>query len=192
MTEVVLFHHALGLTPGIHSFAERLRQAGHTVNAPNLFDGRTFARVHEGVAHAESIGFGEVMARGERAVEGLPSELVYVGFSLGVLPAQRLAQTRPGALAAVLCYSAVPVSEFGDSWPEEVPVQIHGMDNDPIFVGEGDIDFAREIVDQANDGELFLYSGEDHYFADDTLPSYDAEATALMTERILGLLARVG
>ena len=192
MTEVVLFHHALGLTPGIHSFAERLRQAGHTVHAPNLFDGRTFATIDEGVAHAESIGFGEVMARGERAVEGLPSELVYVGFSLGVLPAQRLAQTRPGALAAVLCYSAVPVSEFGDSWPEEVPVQIHGMDNDPIFVGEGDIDFAREIVDQANDGELFLYPGDQHLFVDASLPAYRDEPAALLRERVLTFLDRVG
>jgi dienelactone hydrolase len=192
MSEVVLFHHALGLTPGVVSFAEGLKEAGHTVHTPDLFDGRTFATIDEGVAHAGEIGFGEVMARGDRAVEGLPAELVYLGFSLGVIPAQRLAQTRPGARGAILCYSCVPVAEFGDAWPEGVPVQVHGMDRDPIFVGEGDLDSARELVDEAEDAELFLYPGDQHYFADSTLPSYDADAASLMTRRISDFLSRVG
>lgn len=97
MTEVVLFHHAQGLTPGIVAFADELRRAGHTVHTPDLFTGRTFDTVEEGVGHVEEIGFGEVIERGARAVDGLPGELVYAGFSLGVLPAQSLAQTRPGA-----------------------------------------------------------------------------------------------
>jgi len=192
MSEVVVFHHALGLTPGVISFAEKLREAGHTVHTPDLFEGRTFATIDEGVAHAGEVGFGEVIARGDRVVEGLPAELVYLGFSLGVIPAQRLAQTRPGARGAVLCYSCVPVSEFGDAWPEEVPVQVHGMDSDPIFVGEGDIVFAKALVDEAGDGELFLYPGDEHYFADSTLPSYDADAATLMNRRILEFLSRVG
>jgi dienelactone hydrolase len=190
MSDVVVFHHALGLTPGVVVFAEHLRSDGHTVHTPDLFEGQTFATIDEGVAHAEKVGFGEVLARGDRAVEALPPGLVYLGFSLGVLPAQRLAQTRPGVRGAILCYSCVPVSEFGDRWPEDVPVQVHGMNRDPVFVGEGDIDFARELVDQAEDGELFLYPGDQHYFADSTLPSYDAEATAVMIERILEFLSR--
>jgi Dienelactone hydrolase family len=106
--------------------------------------------------HAEETGFpGEVIRRGVQAVEGLPAGLVYAGFSLGVLPAQMLAQTRPGARGALLFYSCVPVSEFGSAWPDGVPVQVHGMDNDPIFAGEGDIDAARELVEQAKDAELF-------------------------------------
>ena len=122
-----------------------------------------------------------MIERGARAVEGLPAGLVYAGFSLGVLPAQKLAQTRPGARGALLFYSCVPVSMFGSGWPEGVPVQVHGMDADPIFIGEGDIDAARELVGQAEDGELFLYPGDQHYFADSSLPSYDADATALLT-----------
>ena len=192
MADVVLFHHALGLTPGVESFAERLREAGHTVHTPDLFEGRTFGTIDEGVAHAGEIGFGEVMTRADRAVERLPAELVYLGFSLGVIPAQRLAQTRAGGRGAILCYSCVPVSEFSDAWPEGVSVQVHGMDSDPVFVGEGDIDFAKALVDEAEDGELFLYPGDQHYFADSTLPSYDDAAAALMTKRILGFLSRVG
>ena len=188
MAEVVLFHHALGLTPGLVAFADEWRAAGHTVHTPDLFEGRTFATIEEGVAHAQEIGFGEVMARGARAVEGLPAELVYAGASLGVLPAQQLAQTRPGARGALFFYSCVPASEFG-SWPTGVPVQIHGMDADPIFVGEGDVDAARALVKEAEDGELFLYPGDQHYFADSSLPSYDAAATALLTRRVLDFLA---
>ena len=189
MAEVVLFHHAQGLTPGVVALADELRRAGHTVHTPDLFEGRTFGSIDEGMRYAEEIGFpDEVIGRGIRAVEVLPAELVYAGFSLGVLPAQMLAQTRPGARGALLFYSCVPVSEFSPAWPDEVPVQVHGMDADPIFVGEGDIDAARELVEQAKNAELFLYPGDQHYFADSSLPSYDADATALLVQRVLDFL----
>jgi dienelactone hydrolase len=187
MAEVVLFHHALGLTSGVAAFADQLRRAGHTVHTPDLFEGRTFTTIQEGVGHAGEVGFGEIMQRGARAVEALPADLVYAGFSLGVLPAQMLAQTRSGARGALLFYSCVPTSEFG-SWPAGVPAQVHGMDADPIFVDEGDVDAARALVDEAEDAELFLYPGDQHYFADSTLPSYDPEAAELLTRRVLDFL----
>jgi dienelactone hydrolase len=189
MAEVVLFHHALGLTPGIVAFADELRRAGHTVHTPDLFEGRTFDSIEEGVGHAQEVGFDEIIERGTRAVDELPAELVYAGFSLGVLPAQKLAQTRPGARGALLFYSCVPVSEFSSSWPKGVPVQIHGMDADQYFVAEGDIDAARALVEEAEDAELFLYHGDQHYFADSTLPSYDADAAGLLLERVLSFLS---
>jgi dienelactone hydrolase len=188
MAEVVLFHHALGLTQGIVDFADEWRSAGHSVHTPDLYEGRTFATIGDGVVYAEQIGFGEVVARGVQAVEGLPVELVYAGFSLGVLPAQKLAQTRLGARGALLFYSCVPVCEFGSAWPDGVRVQVHGMDADPIFVGEGDIDAARALVDSTGDAELFLYRGDQHYFADSSLPSYDADAAALLLHRTLDFL----
>ena len=189
MAEVVLFHHALGLTTGVTAFADELRQAGHLVHTPDLFEGRTFDSIEQGLSFVKELGFGEVMARGARAVDALPAELVFAGFSLGVVPAQMLAQTRPGARGALFFYSCIPVSEFGQAWPKGVPVQVHGMDADPIFVGEGDIDAARALVAEAEDGELFLYPGDQHYFADSSLPSYDAEATALLLQRVLKFLA---
>lgn len=189
MAEVLLFHHAQGLTPGVIAFADTLRQAGHIVHTPDLFDGRTFDTLEKGMDFVKEHGFGANIERGVRAAEGLPAELVYAGFSLGVLPAQMLAQTRAGARGALLFYSCVPVSEFGPSWPKGVPVQVHGMDADPIFVGEGDIDAARALVAEAEQGELFLYPGDQHYFADSSLPSYDPAATALLTQRVLDFLA---
>jgi len=188
MAEIVLFHHAQGLTLGVTAFADELRQAGHIVHTPDLFDGHIFDSIEKGMGFVKDLGFSEVIERGERAVEDLPMELVYAGFSLGVVPAQKLAQTRPGARGALLFYSCIPVSEFGQAWPNGVPVQVHGMDADPIFVGEGDIDAARALVDEAEDGELFLYPGDQHYFADSSLPSYDAEATALLLQRVIKFL----
>ena len=188
MAEVLLFHHAQGQTSGFVAFADELRRAGHTVHAPDLYDGRTFATLDEGVAYAEQVGVAEIIERGVRAADGLPSELVYAGFSLGVLPAQKLAQTRAGARGALLFYSCVRTSEFGTSWPADVPVQIHGMDADPIFVDEGDLDAARALVASAEHAELFLYPGDQHYFADSSLPSYDADAAALLSQRVLDFL----
>ena len=189
MAEVLLFHHAQGLTPGMISFAETLRGAGHIVHTPDLFEGRTFDTLEQGMSFVGDVGFRTLVERGARAAEELPAALVYAGFSLGVLPAQMLAQTRAGARGALLLYACVPVSEFSSSWPKEVPVQVHGMDADPIFVGEGDIDAARALVAQADEGELFLYPGDQHYFADSSLPSYDPEASALLTQRVLDFLA---
>jgi dienelactone hydrolase len=188
MAEVLLLHHAMGQTTGFQAFADELREAGHTVHTPDLFDGRTFASIEEGMAHAEELGFpDEILARAERAAAALPAELVYAGFSLGVVAAQKLAQTRPGARGALFFYSCVPMEFFGP-WPADVPVQIHGMDADPFFVEEGDLDAARAIVESTDRAELFLYPGNQHYFADSSLPSYDADAAALLMQRVLGFL----
>ena len=189
MTEVLLFHHAQGQTSGIHAFADELRRAGHTVHTPDLYDGHTFQSLDGGLAYAEKIGFGDFLERGVRAADGLPSELVYAGFSLGVMSAQKLAQTRPGARGALLFHACLPISEFGSSWPADVPVQVHGMDADPFFVNEGDLDAARELVESAEHAQLFLYPGDQHLFADSSLPSYDATAAALLTQRVLDFLA---
>jgi dienelactone hydrolase len=193
MAEVLLFHHAQGLTPGVRAFADDLRAAGHVVHTPDLFDGRRFQSIDEGLAYIGKIGFDDMRERGVRVADELPPGLVYAGFSFGVLPAQKLAQTRRGARGALLFYSCLPVSgewAFGP-WPKGVPVQIHGMDADPYFAGEGDVDAAREIVEKVEDAELFLYPGDQHYFADNSLPSYDADAARLLTERVLEFLGRL-
>jgi Dienelactone hydrolase and related enzymes len=191
MTDVLLFHHAQGLTAGCRSFADELRAAGHVVHTPDLYDGRTFPELAHGVAHAQQIGFDTILERGRLAAAGLPDDLVYAGFSLGVMPAQLLAQTRPGAKGALLFSSCVPPAEFGSAWPKGVPVQIHGMDADEMFVDEGDLDAARELVATVRRAELFLYPGDKHLFADNSLSDYDADAAALLRQRVLSFLDAV-
>ncbi|MFE7514707.1 dienelactone hydrolase family protein [Streptomyces sp. NPDC057540] len=192
MAEVLLFHHALGLTEGVTAFAEGLRRAGHTVHLPDLYEGRTFQDVEAGVGYAGEVGFDTILARGEKAAEGLPGAVVYAGFSLGVLPAQKLAQTRPGALGALLFSACVPVAEFGAAWPEGVPAQVHGMDADPFFVGDGDLEAARALVAGARDRELFLYPGTAHLFAEAGTADHVPEAAALCAERVLCFLDALG
>lgn len=190
MAAVLLYHHVQGQTPGFLAFADQLRAAGHDVHTPDLFEGRTFDSLEEGMGYVEQTGFPEVVGRGVSAATNLPDNLVYAGFSLGVMPAQMLAQTRPGARGALLFHSCAPVSQFG-SWPEGMPAQIHGMDADPFFIGEGDVEAARALVDSTGNAELFLYPGDKHLFADSSLPSYDEDATALLTKRVLAFLAAI-
>jgi dienelactone hydrolase len=193
MAEVVLFHHIQGLTPGVVALADRWRAAGHTVHTPDLYGGRTFTSIQDGSAFSQGEDAPDLDALADEAVAGLPAAVVYAGISSGVMQAQRLAQTRAGAAGAVLCESCLPISgEWAiGPWPDGVPVQVHGMDADEFFAGEGDVDAARELVASTGDGELFVYPGDQHLFEDSSLPSYDAEATDLLTERVLALLARV-
>jgi dienelactone hydrolase len=186
---VVVFHHAQGLTDGVRAFADELRAAGHTVHTPDLYEGRTFSDLADGIRNVQRLGFDTIIARGRAAAEELPAELVYIGFSLGVMPAQYLAQRRPGARAAVLIHSCVPPSEFGSPWPDGLPAQIHIMDRDPeALPPNGDLEAARELAAAVDGVELFLYPGDRHLFADDSLPEYDEEAATLLTQRLLALL----
>ncbi|WP_216323384.1 dienelactone hydrolase family protein [Deinococcus aestuarii] len=182
MAEILLFHHAQGQTPGFLALADEWRRAGHVVHTPDLYHGRTFDTLEAGVAHARELGFSHLLEAGVRAADDLPSGLVYAGLSLGVMPAQRLTQTRPGARGALLLHACLPVSEFGEHWPADVPVQIHAMEADPYF--EEDAEAARALVGSASRAELFLYPGDEHLFTDSSLPAYDAAATSLLLRRV--------
>ena len=190
--EVLLFHHAHGLTRGCLAFADRLRAAGHVVHTPDLYDGKLFTDLSEGVRYAQEVGFGTIIERGRLAANSLPDSMVYAGFSLGVLPAQMLTQTRPGAKGALLFHSCVPTSEFGRPWPMGVPVQIHMMDADEwVLSPNQDLDAARQLSETVASAELFLYPGNRHLFADNSLPDYDEKAAALLLDRVLSFLDRI-
>jgi len=192
MAEVLLFHHIQGLTEGVIAFADDQRAAGHTVHTPDLFDGRTFDTMEGAFAFVRDAG-DALDAKTNSAAQALPEGLVYAGFSWGVGAAQRLAQTRPGARGALLyeaCFPIIGEYAFGP-WPNDVPVQIHGKADDQFFAHEGDIDAARELVATvgADQAELFVYPGDEHLFVDRSLPTYDADAAALVTQRTLRFLS---
>jgi dienelactone hydrolase len=183
----VLFHHIQGLTDGVKSLAEELRQGGHTVHTPDLFDGRTFDTLEDGMAFARETGFGALGERGVAAADAFRPEVVYAGISFGVMVAQQLAQTRNGARGALFISACLPFTEFGDAWPTGVPVQVHGKDDDPFFAEE-DLVAARALVDATDDAELFIYAGEEHLFTDASLAAYDAASTKLLLDRVLQFL----
>ncbi len=190
MSEILLFHHALGLTNGVLAFADILRQDGHMVHVPDLYEGQKFDDLDAGVKFAQGTGFELIVERGVLAAETLPRNVVYAGFSLGVMPAQKLAQTRPGAAGALLFEACLPPDAFGGPWPNGVPVQIHGMKADKLFAEEGDLAAARALAAGSDEAELFLYDGDQHLFADSSLPGYDARASELLIERVLAFLRK--
>ena len=190
MAEVLLFHHAQGLTSGCTAFADELRSIGHVVHAPDLYGGKTFTDLNEGVGHARAIGFDTIAERARAAAEDLPDGLVYAGFSLGAMQAQMLAQTRPGAKGALLISSCVPTSEFGSDWPAGVPAQVHMMDGDEWV--EEDIEAARDLDKSVEDAELFMYPGDRHLFFDGSLPDYDVAAASLLKQRVATFLDDIG
>jgi dienelactone hydrolase len=196
MSEVVLFHHVQGLTDGVVAFADALRAGGHIVHTPDLFDGARPATVEDGIAFAQALGDEQLEQRTQSALAELPADLVYGGFSMGGGIAQRLTQRRPGARGALLYETCIPITgewAFGP-WPDRVPVQIHGMDQDPFFALEGDLDAARQLVDILGPdlGELFVYPGDQHLFTDSSLPAYDASATSAVIQRSVEFLDRLG
>ena len=192
MTDVLLFHHVQGLTDGVRAFADDLRSGGHTVHLPDLFDGQTFASIEDGFAYVKSLEDGTIDQRVAAAVEGLPEALVYAGISYGVPPALQLAVKRPGARALVMIESAMPVEgEWAvGPFPEGVPLQIHGGEGDEYF--QEDKPFADQAVELLGDrAELFVYPAQQHLFTDRSLPSYEADSAALVTQRVLALLDRL-
>jgi len=192
IADILLFHHAQGLTNGIHAFAEVLRTAGHRVTVPDLYDGATFRTIEEGVGHADEIGFDSIIAAGIAAGAELPTNIVYAGFSLGALPAHKLAQTRQGALGALLYHHGdVPLTTFGESWPAGVDIQLHVNEFDEWCELEVVEEFAEQARSQAH-ADLFLYPGSHHLFTDSSLPDYESESADLTMERTLHFLANLG
>lgn len=184
VAEVLVFHHACGLTAGVLAFAEEIRSVGHVVHTPDLYEGSTFTSVVDGVHFAEQVGFDTIIERGRISAEELPRELVYAGFSLGVLPAQMLAQTRSGAAGALLFHGCIPPAELGGGWPAHLPLQIHMMERDEFVVNDGDLDAGRQLAETVGVAELFLYAGDRHLFADSSLADYDQDAATLLKERV--------
>ena len=185
MAQILLFHHALGLTPGVVEFVDALRKAGHTVDAPDLFDGQLFERVEDGVAHEEGLGWEEMIRRTETAAADLPADIVYLGMSLGVVYGTRLAVTRPGARGLIGLYSPIPPeSVAGARLPSGLPAQYHWHEGDP-WVDEG---APEALVAQVPQAEINVYEGDSHLFADPSSVDFDATAAALAMERILTFL----
>jgi dienelactone hydrolase len=186
MADVLLFHHALGLTPGVQAFADRLRAAGHLVIVPDYYGGRTFDSIEAGVAHAEAQGFATVIDEAIASAQPIPSPIVVAGFSLGSMPAQKLAQTHRGVIGAILFHGGVPPEVFGRPWPAGLPVQVHAVEDDAW----NDIDEVERFV-AASDGHLLVYPGTGHLVADSSHPDYDPEIAEEILTQTLAFLAAV-
>jgi dienelactone hydrolase len=191
MVHLAVLHHALGLTDGVRAFADRLRADGRELHLPDLFEGRSFDTIEDGVAHAEDVGMAELLARGFAAVPAGPAPLLVVGISLGVIAAQAIAQQRSGVCGAVLVAACLPHRSFGDRWPAGLPVHVHAMQDDPWFRDGGDREAAEELVGASSDAQLQPHPGAGHLFVDASQPDFDANATAAVIASVDAMLARI-
>jgi dienelactone hydrolase len=191
MSQIALFHSALGVRPGITGLADRLRGAGHEVLVVDQYDGRSFDTQEEAGAHVESVGFPALMGRAVEAVAGLDDGFVAMGFSNGAGMAEPVA-TQRRVSRAVLLSGALPLGMLGAAaWPSGVAVQLHYAAADPHRVEEWVQAFVAEVTASGAPLELHLdYPVAGHLFTDPTLPDeYDAAAAELLTERVLAFCA---
>jgi dienelactone hydrolase len=195
MADILLFHSILGPRPGVADAADRLRAAGHTVHMPDFFGGKTFDDYPPAFEFVESLGgIPELINRTKQAVEGLPPDLVYAGFSMGGASAELLAATRPGARGLILLHAAMPVEELGlPAWPAGVPAQVHFGTGDP-FREEPELEqFERAVRASGAPFELFDYPVDGHLFTDRTLAAeYDEPSAELLFTRVLAFIDRLG
>ena len=188
MSTIILFHHVLGLTPSVAAFADELRAAGHEVITPDLFEGRTFDDIPTGFAYFQELGDDEYLRRAEAAGSHMEGEVVVGGFSLGVVAAQHLLQTRPGVVGAVLVHAFVDPSYVHGEWPDGVPVHVFGMDEDPFLVGDGDLAAAQACQQLHPEVEIHLYPGKGHLFAETLSDDYDEAAAGVLVRDVVAAL----
>lgn len=188
MADIVVFHPALGLRPAVQEFADALRNTGRRVHTPDLYEGRTFSDVEAGVAERDRIGVDVLLERAATALQGLPDEVIYAGFSMGAMTAQLFAATRPSARGALLIQGGGPLDRLGiDRWPDGVPVQIHVADDDPWFDRAAAETAAAELP--LGQVDLQSYATDGHLFFDADGPNFDPTATQAMMAAIERWLA---
>lgn len=195
MAEIVLFHSALGLRPGVTAAADRLREVGHTVYVPDYYDGEVFDDLDDGLRKRDELGYAEIARRAKEAVADLPAGLVFAGFSLGTLPAELLAAARPGVRGALLMHGALPVEELGgfgvERWPAGAPVQVHYAAEDPWVEAEEVAALGGAVKGAGAAFAEHTYPGSGHLFTDPDLPEYDRASSEAMWRRALAFLDRV-
>lgn len=191
MAHVVLFHHVRGLTPGVVSLAEALQEAGHTVTTPDLFNGETFTDLSAGLAWVQRLGDEELLDRVDRACQDLPADCVYAGLSYGVFAAQHLVQTRSGAKGGLFLHSFFPPGDIAGTWPTSCPVHVYATDQDPFFVGDGDLQIAQAWQETNPNLTINLYRGKGHLVMEPESDDYDAKLSAAITRDIIAALATI-
>ncbi|WP_430867177.1 dienelactone hydrolase family protein [Demequina aurantiaca] len=187
MAEILLFHHALGLTDGLQSFAERLRANHHTVHCPDAYSGRVFTDLDEGVSYAQGIGHDAMEEVANRAHRQNRDARVVMGFSLGAAMAQQLAQHKRHINACLLMGGALPPEALGGDWRHPCHLQVHVADPDE-WVNPNEVE---SLMFHARQGDLFRYADQGHMFVDPSSRDYDADAADLFEDRVTEWLDRV-
>lgn len=189
MAQLLLIHHALGLTHAVRRLAAAWRDAGHEVSTPDLYDGNVFETIPEGLAYAKSVGSESLSAKGEDAAGDLAPGFVVCGISMGVIPSMRIGVSDDAVNGVVAVGSCLPGEFLEAPWPRSVPLRIIASKDDPFFRDEGDLEAAQELVATAADVRLKLMPGTEHLFMEASDPLSRA-ATERLYEVVLRMLEK--
>lgn len=183
MADILLFHSVLGLRPIERDLADEWRGDSHTVTLPDLFEGRTSETYDGGFAILEDIGMKTVSDRAAKAGDALPDRIVIAGVSMGAGFASEIWGRTPEAAGILFLAGMGP-------WPEKVnkaPVQMHAARPEPF---DDEAWFAE--WEKSNPGvalDIHRYDDVGHYFLDEALDDFDAEAAKLCRDRCRVFLA---
>ncbi|GGS75999.1 dienelactone hydrolase family protein [Streptomyces griseoviridis] len=185
--DIVLFHSTFGLRPAVRQAADRLRAAGHEVRTPDLFQGRTFDTVEEGMEHNESVGREELLKRAVLAAAPYSERgLVYAGFSLGASIAQTLALGDHRARGLLLLHGTSDIAPNASA--DGLAVQLHVAEPDPFETDDWLSAWYLQMGRTGADVEVYRYAGAGHLYTDPDLPDYDEEAAEATWRTALGFL----
>jgi len=184
---IVLFHSTYGLRPAVTDAADLLRAAGHEVWTPDLFGGRTFETVEEGMAFKDELGKDELLRRAILAAAPYSERgLVYAGFSLGAATAQTLALGDDRARGLLLLHGTSDIAETASV--DELPVQLHVAEPDAFEPDDWLTAWYLRMRKTGADVEIYRYAGAGHLYTDPGLPDHDEEAAEATWRVALGFL----
>ncbi|MFI5682612.1 dienelactone hydrolase family protein [Streptomyces sp. NPDC051636] len=184
---IALFHSTYGLRPAVRRAADRLRAAGHEVWTPDLFGGRTFDTVEEGMAFNDEVGKDELLKRAVLAAAPYSERgLVYAGFSLGASIAQTLALGDEKARGLLLLHGTSDLAP--NASVDDLPVQLHIAEPDPFETEDWLNAWYLQMSRAGADVEVYRYAGAGHLYTDPDLPDYDEEAAEATWRVALGFL----
>ena len=186
VADVVLFHSVYGRRPAVLDAADRLRAAGHTVIAPDLYAGQLAATVDEGFALCDQIGWPVILERARQALAGMPAETVLAGMSMGAAVAAALLTERPETAGLLLLHNTGGGTEGVRCGSR---AQLHIAEPDVYQPAAEIAVWEQAMTDAGAAVQVFRYLGAGHLFTDPATPDHDGPAAALAWQRSLSFLA---
>jgi dienelactone hydrolase len=189
VADVVLYHSVYGLRPAVLDAADRLRAAGHTVIAPDLYAGRVAASADEGFALCEQVGWPLIIRRAQQPLADMPAETVLAGLSMGASVAAALLSERSATAGLLLLHNTGGRGDEGVR--RGLPAHLHISEPDAYQSATEVTAWERAMNAAGAAVQLFRYRGAGHLFTDPGTPDHNAVAAALAWRRIMSFLANL-
>lgn len=193
---VVVIQEWWGLVPHIKDLCDRFAVEGFVALAPDLYHGATTTEPDEAGKLLMSLELdraGRDMARAYDFLIGhdrvQPKKAGVVGFCAGGTLAILLGTLRP--LAAVVPFYPYPFPKEPDISKIQGALMTHIAEHDQAPTPEMGGDLVERLRAMGKEAELYVYSGTDHAFFNDTRPeTYKPDAAREAWERTIAFFRK--